>query len=79
MMTDDWDEIKDMKMEVMEKQIAKLEAERDALMRCLEGHDTGTLLAKAAQLKGTDGEGWAIGELVEKLLEATRKEISDGA
>ena len=44
-------------------------AERDALIETLAGHDREMLLKKAKWLKGTDGEGWAIGELVECLLE----------
>ena len=36
-------------------------------LRALDGHDRDMMLAKAKQLKGTDGEGWAIGEMVERL------------
>lgn len=37
-------------------------------LKALDGHDRDMLLAKAKQLKGTDGEGWAVGHLVEALV-----------
>lgn len=47
----------------------KLEAQVASLREALEGHDRQMLFAKAKRLKGTDGEGWAIGELVERILD----------
>lgn len=35
----------------------------------LEYQDVEMLRQKAKQLKQTDGEGWAIGEMVERVLE----------
>jgi hypothetical protein len=46
-----------------------LEAARDVLA-AIDGHDASFLLRKAEYLKGTDGEGWAIGELVERAVKA---------
>ena len=39
-------------------------------VEALEGHDRRLLLAHAKRLKQTDGEGWAIGEMVERVIEA---------
>jgi len=50
----------------LQDEVAQLEAVLDAL----GGHDADMLLAKAKQLKQTDGEGWAIGELVERAVVA---------
>jgi hypothetical protein len=52
--------------------VAQAERERDAAMKILSPlthHDISRLLAKAEQLKGTDGEGWAVGELIERLCD----------
>ena len=38
-------------------------------LRALDGHDRDMMLAKAKQLKQSDGEGWAIGHLVEALVQ----------
>jgi hypothetical protein len=38
------------------------------LIKEFEGHDANMLLKKAKYLKGTDGEGHAIGLLVERLV-----------
>lgn len=38
------------------------------LIEALEGHDTQFLQLKATQLKQSDGEGWAIGEMVERAI-----------
>lgn len=46
----------------------ELRAENTGLREALDGHDRQALLTKAKRLKGTDGEGWAIGELVERIL-----------
>ena len=48
----------------------KLEAENEMLREPLVGHDTNLLLAHARRLKQSDGEGWAIGEMVERALKA---------
>jgi len=46
-------------------------------LKALEGHDRKLLLAHANRLKGSDGEGWAIGEMVERALAATVSEDDD--
>ena len=38
------------------------------IREALEGHDIDMLKSKAVQLKGTDGEGWSIGEMLERVL-----------
>ncbi len=38
----------------------------DTLLEALKYQDTKALRQKAKELKQTDGEGWAIGELVER-------------
>ena len=52
------------------EKLAQLEAENDRLREPLVGHDTNLLLAHARRLKQSDGEGWAIGEMVERALKA---------
>ena len=39
-----------------------------------EGHDANMLLKKAKYLKGTDGEGHAIGLLVERLVKEDKED-----
>jgi hypothetical protein len=62
-------------------EVARLEAKIDRQYRshdmknwsdlsdCFEGHDFAMLRRRAKQLKGTDGEGWAIGELAERMID----------
>ena len=38
------------------------------LKKAFEGHDIDMILKKCKQLKGTDGEGWAIGNFIIKCL-----------
>lgn len=38
------------------------------IVEALEGHDVDFLQSKADYLKGTDGEGWAIGRMVEDII-----------
>ena len=40
----------------------------DYIREALEGHDIAMLKRKAVQLKGTDGEGWSVGEMLERVL-----------
>jgi hypothetical protein len=44
----------------------------DYILEALKYQDKNLLLEKANYLKQTDGEGWAIGELVERVV---REEI----
>jgi hypothetical protein len=37
-----------------------------AIVEVIRNHDRPTLRQKAEQLKQTDGEGWAIGEMLER-------------
>jgi hypothetical protein len=34
----------------------------------IDGHDITMILNKCRQLKGSDGEGWLIGNFIEKIL-----------
>ena len=36
----------------------------------LEGQDRDMMLAKSVNLKQTDGEGWAIGQFIQEILQA---------
>jgi hypothetical protein len=40
-----------------------------SVFEALEGHDVEFLQRKATQLKQSDGEGWAIGEMVERAIQ----------
>ena len=48
------------------RRLEKLERVAEAI----QGHDITLLHNKAKQLKGTDGEGWAVGEMLERALVA---------
>jgi hypothetical protein len=45
-----------------------------SLLKAVEFCTDEVLLDKAVQLKGTDGEGWAIGDLLERLV-AIRRDL----
>lgn len=51
--------------EALDVAIEKME---DGVVEALQGHDTEFLQRKATQLKQSDGEGWAIGEMVERVI-----------
>ena len=38
------------------------------ILEAIADHDMDMLLAKAIYLKGTDGEGWAVGEMLERAV-----------
>lgn len=40
----------------------------DYIIDSIGGHDRDMLIKKAKYLKGTDGEGWAVGEMIERVL-----------
>ena len=42
----------------------------ERVIGAIEGHDITLLRKKVNQLKGTDGEGWAVGEMLERALVA---------
>lgn len=44
------------------------------IIEAIEGNDTDMLLRKALYLKGTDGEGWAVGEMLERAVRIMNKE-----
>ena len=41
----------------------------ERVIGAIEGHDITLLRKKVNQLKGTDGEGWAVGEMLERALD----------
>jgi hypothetical protein len=45
----------------------KVEHLEEAL-KPLDGHDYEYLLKVAERLKGSDGEGWAVGEMLERVI-----------
>jgi hypothetical protein len=43
-------------------------AELEAVLSALDGHDRKMLWTVARRLKGEDGEGWAVGEMVKRYI-----------
>lgn len=41
----------------------------DYIIDAISSHDRNMLLKKAQYLKGTDGEGWEVGEMIERVLD----------
>ena len=49
-----------------------VETENKRLTEPLRGHCKRALLTRAQKLKESDGEGWAIGELIERVCEVLK-------
>ena len=53
------------------EELKRLEEENKELyyiLSAIEGHNIKMLGMKARELKETDGEGWAIGELIDRVI-----------
>ena len=50
------------------EKVKEMVANIDYVIDAISSHDKNMLLKKAGYLKGTDGEGWAVGEMIERVL-----------
>jgi len=55
---------------------AKYQITKDLINKSFEHSDRDLLLKKAKYLKGTDAEGWAIGNFIEKILNKKPQQLN---